>query len=679
MQGNLWLPIAVALPMFGAPLAYLLGRRQAKHALYLMAVVSAAVLALLSALLWHAAHGQALSFSAEHFCVMGLSFAADGFRALYAWIAAGMWAVTSVFSFSYFKNKGGVSRYTFFSLLTLSAVIGVFLSDQLLTTIVFFEIMGLSSYPWVAHEETPEALRAAQTYLWIAVIGGLCLLIGMLLLPQELITARYSAAEGILEGIEPSRLLLPAILMLVGFGAKAGAFPLHVWLPKAHPVAPAPASALLSGMLLKTGVFGMLLLSVKFLWEVPAWHALVFWIGVITMVSGAALALLSVEMKRILACSSMSQIGFILLGVGLYGLLGDQGGLAAQGIVGHMVNHSLFKLILFLCAGIASMYTHALNLNDIRGFGRGKPLLHFLFLSGMLGIAGVPLFSGYASKTLLHEALTEYIHMLPHGAWLYTGAEWLFILSGALTVAYMLKLYICLFWERGAQEQPKTPYLSKPSALLLTVCAAAVWGIGMFPSVFMDGIGRLSADFLQAEPETIRYFSAEALLGAAKTIGIGLAVYWLVMRRLLSEKIGDERVYLDRKPAWMDLEERVYRPLIHALVTGVSVCFWVFASLPEWVIAGGRRALLHVRAWRVPMPGGNRFTCAVGGLLNGVVLILNKTVRRRRPVDVDFCCILAAGNEEINHSMRKLKRSMSYSLLLFCVGLFLLLTYLVLW
>jgi formate hydrogenlyase subunit 3/multisubunit Na+/H+ antiporter MnhD subunit len=679
MQGNVWLPIAVALPLVGAPAAYLLGRGQVKRALVCMAAVSAATFALLSVILWQVLRGQTLTFTWEHFCVMGLSFAADGFRTLYAWIAALMGAVTSVFSLSYFQTKNHVPRYAFFTLLTLSAVIGVFLSDQLLTVIVFFEIMGLSSYPWVAHEETPEALRAAQTYLWIAIIGGLCLLLGLLLLPQQVLAVRFSSGESLADGIAPSRLLLPAALMLVGFGAKAGAVPLHVWLPKAHPVAPAPASALLSGLLLKTGVFGMLLLSAKFLREVAAWHTLIFWLGVVTMVSGAVLALLSVEMKRILACSSMSQIGFILLGVGLYGLLGDQSGVAAPGLAGHMVNHSLFKLILFLCAGVAAMHTHSLNLNDIRGFGRGKPLLHFIFLSGMLGIAGVPLGSGYLSKTLLHEGLTAYIRMLPGGAFLYTAAEWLFILSGALTVAYMLKLYVCLFWERGTGEKPATRYMSKGSAVLLTGCAAAVWGIGMFPSAVMDGIGRLSAEFLQTETVAVEFFAAGPLTAAVATFGLGALIYGLVVRCLLSERTADGRLYLDRKPAWMDLEDRAYRPLMKALTTGVTACFWALSSLPEWIVAGGRRALLHVRAWRVPMPGGNRFTNAVGGAMNGVAALLNKTVRRNRPVDVDFCCVLAAGNEEINQSMRKMKRSMSYSLLLFCVGLFALLFYLVLW
>ncbi len=678
MQGNYWLLLAVVLPAAGAFAAYSAGRRQARFALTCMLIAAAATLAVLTGLLWQAAHGQAPVFVWERFCVMGLALAADGFRAMYAWIAALMWLATTVFSFAYFEKKHSVPRYVFFTLITLSAVIGVFLSDQLLTTIVFFEVMSLASYPWVAHEETPEAMRAAQSYLWITVIGGLCLMLGMLLLPLPLLTARFSAGFSV-DGYTAEQLLLPAVLMLIGFGAKAGAFPLHVWLPRAHPVAPAPASALLSGMLLKTGVFGILLLSVKFLWRIPAWHMLIFWIGVVTMAGGAALALFSVEMKRILACSSMSQIGFILLGVGLYGLLGDQGGLAAQGAVLHMVNHSLFKLILFLCAGVAAMRSHALNLNDIRGYGRGKPMLHFIFLSGMIGITGVPLGSGFVSKSLLHEGLLEYIELLHGHAGLYTAAEWLFLLSGGLTVAYMLKLYICLFWERPAGQPEGKPYLTRPSAVMLCGFAAVPWALGLFPQAFLAGVGRLSESFIQAETETVQVFTAENLLGAAKSIGIGLLIYGLVVRGWMIEKTAGISRYIDRKPAWLDLEEQVYRPLLKGL-TGIAcaVC-WAIGSLPELLIKGLRRALLHMRAWHVPMPGSNRFTFAVGGFLNGIVSLLNKTVRRKRPVEVDFCCVMAASNEEINQSMRRLKRSMSYSLLLFCIGLFLMLGYLVLW
>ena len=165
---------------------------------------------------------------------------------------------------------------------------------------------------------------------------------------------------------------------LVGFGAKAGMFPLHIWLPKAHPVAPAPASALLSGILTKSGVFGVLILCRYLFWTELPWNTVVLALGVVTMVLGAVLALFSVDLKRTLACSSMSQIGFILVGTAMQGFLNGENALAAWGTVLHMLNHSLIKLVLFVAAGVVYLGTHSLNLNDIRGWGRNKPVLKVL-------------------------------------------------------------------------------------------------------------------------------------------------------------------------------------------------------------------------------------------------------------------------------------------------------------
>ena len=676
MPNNPWLMIALLLPLAGAVFAYISGRKQARYAVWGMLLSSAVVLVVLSVLLWQSLRGYDMVFAWSGFGAAGIALHTDGFRALYAWLAALMWSVAAVFSFSYFKEKQHVPRFAFFSLLTLSATVGVFLSDQLQTTVLCFEVMSLGSYPWVAHDETPEAMRAAQSYLWIAIIGGLCMLMGLLLLPETLLAMTYSSGVSA-AAYAPSRLMLPAVLMLAGFGAKAGAFPLHVWLPKAYPAAPAPATALLSAILSKTGIFGVLVLSVYVMREAAAWHALIFWTGIATMVLGGLLALVSVNIKRILAGSSMSQIGFILVGVGLFGLLQEHGGLAAQGLVAHMVNHTVFKMILFLCAGVAAMRSGKLRLNELRGFGRGKQVLHGVFLSGMLGIAGVPLWSGFASKSLLHESLTEYIHLLENGAWLYTAAEWLFILSGGLTLAYMLKMYICLFWERPEHASKAGSYMTKPTAIALGALSAFPLLMGVLPSVFIDGLGRIGAGFLQTEAEMPRYFSAENLTGAALSIGIGLAVYLVVVRGLLQRKTADGREDRNPVPVWLNLEDMVYRPALRALSALVAWISWAVAQLPDAVVAGLRDSLLRVRAWRVPMPGSNRFTLTAGELMNGAEAVLNKTVLKKHPASIDFTCALAAGNEELGRSMKRLKRSLSYSLLLFCIGLFALLTYLV--
>lgn len=215
-------------------------------------------------------------------------------------------------------------------------------------------------------------------------------------------------------------------------------FPLHIWLPKAHPVAPAPASALLSGILTKSGIFGIIVVSANIFRADPTWGAMLLMLGLITMLGGAVLAVFSVNLKRTLACSSMSQIGFILTGIAMSCLLGEENALAARGALLYMVNHSLFKLVLFMAAGVVYMNLHQLNLNDIRGFGRRKPLLHFAFLMARWAWRAVPLFSGYVSKTLIHEGIVEYVHLLSEmgksgEVMLYTLAEWVYLFSGGLT------------------------------------------------------------------------------------------------------------------------------------------------------------------------------------------------------------------------------------------------------
>jgi len=253
-------------------------------------------------------------------CGFGLNFTVDGFRSIYAVIAALMWLVTGLFSPEYFAHYRNRNRYYLFLLITLGATEAVFLSADLYTTFVFFEIMSLCSYVWVAQDEKQGSLRAGATYLAVAVIGGMVLLMGIFLLYHQTGTLMIAEISDAAVGVN----LWPAALcMFVGFAGKAGAYPIHIWLPKAHPVAPAPASALLSGILTKTGIFGILVISCKMLLHDARWGAFVLIIGVITMFLGALLALFSVNFKRTLACSSVSQIGFILVGVGMLVLLGE--------------------------------------------------------------------------------------------------------------------------------------------------------------------------------------------------------------------------------------------------------------------------------------------------------------------------------------------------------------------
>ena len=707
---NLLLPLLCFGPMLAALGCYIAGRKSVPLMNALVSLTGVAVFALCLGLNF----AGELGFDLRDFCGLGLHMKSGGFRAIYAGVAAFMWMMTGLFAPEYFAHYHNRARYSFFSLMTLGATLGVFLSDDLYTTFIFFEVMSFTSYTWVAHEETPGAMKAAGTYLAVAVIGGLTTLMGLLLIWQQLGTLSFDGIRAAIRAgsVDQTRLTVASWLVVVGFGAKAGLYPLHIWLPKAHPVAPAPASALLSGILTKSGVFGLIVVCSRLMAGNASFANALLVLAVITMFLGALLALLSVDIKRTLACSSMSQIGFITVGLSMMMLLGEEGSLAAYGAVMHMMNHSLIKLVLFMAAGVVYMNLHQLNLNDIRGFGRKKPLLHIAFLLGALSIGCIPpIGSGYNSKSLLHEAIFEYIaHLQAHGGpWgMYKLVEILFLISGGLTVAYMTKLYICLFWQkhptRQAEFDAKKGYMNAQSAFALLGSAAVLPLLGAMPGMLLSPVGARSAAFFgqEASHHAIAYFSAENLIGAAESIAIGAFVYLLIVRRVLMRKEADgSRAYRNLWPTRLDLEELIYRPLVMEILPGiagavtgfiaaipdgrlvrkvipqgVTAVTRFFSELPENIVLLFRHSVFRVRRALRPVPVGNRVTWICGHFVNACARLLNRTVLRRHPLRTDFEYVFSASWRELQDSVSNLTISISFGLLLLCIGLFLTCAYL---
>ncbi len=624
-----------------------------------------------------------MRFYLPELCGYGLSFELDGFRAVFVTVAVFAWLFALALSCDYMKHEAHRVRYYLFTVVTLAATVGVFLSADFFTAFIFFEIMSLTSYTWVAQTEKAEALRAADTYLAVAVIGGLVMLMGMFLLYHMFGTLDFEELGRRTAEIAPTPMYYAAgVCILTGFGAKAGVFPLHIWLPKAHPVAPAPASALLSGVLTKTGIFGVIALTVRLFTGDPAWGRLILILGACTMFVGAVLAVFALDLKRTLACSSVSQIGFIMTGIGMCGLLYGEHALAAHGAMLHMINHSLIKLVLFLSAGVIYMQTHRLDLNEIRGFGQKKPFLAGCFAVGSLSIGGIPLFSGYISKTLIHESILEY------GAvgWMKV-LEIVFIVSGGLTVAYMTKLFVTIFIEKNTDEALQRQYdgmkryLTPPSALSIGVPAVvlAVWGL--FPHRLMDRVAALGDEFyaLAETSGAVHYFSLENLKGAGYSIVIGVIVYVLVIRRLLMTGAkGRGRVLVDRLPKWMDLENLVYRPvLLRFLPCVCGIACRVCDSLVDTVVVFLRRTIYRDTPLPREYTEGNALTRALGKWMNRWRDLANHTWRRRNPIKTDYVHWLAVCSDQITQNNRVITRSISFGLLLFGVGFCLMLFYLI--
>lgn len=626
-----------------------------------------------------------------------LNFATDGFRVVYAALATLLWVMTLLFSKQYFAGKKHLVRYFAFYFATFLAVLGVFFAADLLTLFLFFEIMSFTSYVWVAQEETDAALKASKTYLAVAVIGGLSMLMGLFMLDHAFGTltiselrssaAAFLAGEGGNFGSRKSYLYIAATCMTVGFGAKAGVFPLHIWLPKAHPAAPAPASALLSGMLTKCGVFGMLLVNCHVLFADGAWGTVILVLGTVTMVLGALSAVFSVDLKRTLACSSVSQIGFITLGIGMISIMGGHG-IALQGTVYHMVNHTVLKLVLFMAAGVIYVNTHSLDLNEIRGYGRKHPFLGAAFAFGGLGLAGVPGFNGYISKTLLHESLVEHMHHLEQQGMsseigLFKAVEVLFLIAGGLTLAYMLKLFIAIFAEKGEKDVAGKSSMTILSGIAVLGSAVLIPLLGLTPDVIFAKIGHAAEEFfcpaevLSSETHAIHWLSFENLKGVLISVLIGVSVYVLVVRGLLMKKENGKRIYVNRIPAWVDLEDSLFKPV---LMQGMVFVFAFFCRLCDTLVDGIaallRGTIFAPRKRKMSIWVGTKATHMFGTAMDAVVAVLNKSLFRNHPIEKSFVSVFAVSELEARQTFSLIIGSVSFGLLLAAMGLAISLIYL---
>ena len=693
MEMNMILAFLVFYPMIGALVSYIIGRFHKTARDYFADFIVISEFAVTLYLFCTFDGSRILSFSIDSFAGLGIGFVLDGFRSVYTLTAALMWMMTTVFSKEYFKHYHNRNRYYLFMLLTLGATMGVFLSADLYTTFIFFEMMSFTSYVWVAHDERKASLRAAETYLSVAVIGGMVMLMGLFLLYHELGTLEIAALLKQAAACSDKTLLYVAGgCITLGFGAKAGVFPLHIWLPKAHPVAPAPASALLSGILTKSGIFGMIVVSCNLLYGDGDWGSVILLLGCITMFGGPLLALFSVDLKRTLACSSMSQIGFVTVGIGMQGLLGEENTMAAMGTLLHMVNHSLIKLVLFMAAGVVFMNVHMLNLNEIRGFGRKKSLLHFIFLMGALGIGGIPFWNGYISKTLLHESIVEYTQLLEEGvlmpAMFGTGAmkciEWIFLISGGMTVAYMVKLYVAVFIEKNSDADRQErfdgmkQYMNWQSKLALTVSAVLLPLMGCLPGIIMDFLAKRGIGFMNAEAlgETVHFFSVNNLKGALISVIIGAALYGLILRPFFMRKTETGRIYVNLWPSRLDLEDHFYRPLIVVLCAVCGFFARVCDSLVDGVVVLLRKTVYRDKALPFELSEGTVFTYQLGRLMNKIEEWIEKKFPNEKRRHHEFIHELAMIHLEIRENRMVITRSLSFGLILFCVGLILTTVYL---
>ncbi|MBR5382167.1 MAG: proton-conducting membrane transporter [Oscillospiraceae bacterium] len=357
----------------------------------------------------------------------------DGMGRFFILLMSAVWTVVAPFAFPYIRHEGHDRQFFGFYLLTLLSLMGLCVSRNAVTLYMFYELMTLLSVPLVLHNGTERARYAALKYLGYSVAGASLALFGLFLLYRHGGAGDFSAG-GILTmaGGKQSLLVLAWFLMTLGFGCKAGMIPMQAWLTTAHPVAPAPASAVLSGIITKAGVLGIIRVTFfTFGTEmlVGTWAQKVLMIlALLTVLTGSMLAYKEKHFKKRLAYSTVSQVSYALFGLLLLTPLGALGALL------QVFFHAVAKDVLFLSAGAMIYRTGRENAAEYLGIGREMPVTTWCFAIGALSLIGIPPTGGYFSKWYLATSAIEHYGVLG-----IVGAGVL-LLSALLTAGYLLPI-----------------------------------------------------------------------------------------------------------------------------------------------------------------------------------------------------------------------------------------------
>jgi multicomponent Na+:H+ antiporter subunit D len=422
-----------------------------------------------------------------------ITLKADTLSRFFGVLVSTMWLLVGIFSFEYMKHEQNEERFFMFYLLTLGSVLGVCFAGNIISLYLFYEIMTLVSMPMVLHSMTKQAVSAALKYLFYSIAGASLALIGFFIFfstgaPIDFVPG---GAASLLANSDSKLLYLTACLLcILGFGTKAGMFPMHAWLPTAHPVAPAPASAVLSGVITKAGVLAIIrvvyyLFGADFIRGTFVQYAWVI-LSLITIFMGSMLAFKENQMKKRFAFSTVSQVSYILFGLAV--LTGD----GMLGALLHVVYHSVIKNGLFMVAGAIIYMTHKTNVDELAGIGKQMPVVMWCFTILSVALVGIPPTGGFVSKWFLAGGAL----ISPLGSLSWIGPATLLI-SALLTAGYLLSISIRGFFPGADVDYgvliPKEPNLLMTAPLLVVAAASVLLGIfpGALTPLFTDVIGSL--------------------------------------------------------------------------------------------------------------------------------------------------------------------------------------------
>lgn len=425
--------------------------------------------------------------------VIGIQFAVDEFSALMTFVVLTLATLIIIYSLKDIEHEIAepqfISYYTLIFLLLFSMV-GMVFTNDLFNLYVFLEILSITSYGIISIKRSKDNLMATLKYLVIGTVGSASILIGIALLYMVTGYLNMSEINGVIGQvweIYPRNILLSLVFILTGLGIKSAIFPVHTWLPDAHSNAPTPSSALLSGLVVKIYIISI----AKILFRVIGVDIVkaigipefITYFAILSMIAGSIFAIGQKDIKRMLAYSSVAQIGYIFLGIGLATELG----LAAAFF--HIVSHALMKITLFLSAGAIIYKTGKRNIDDLKGIGYEMPLTMGVFTIAALGMIGVPGINGFISKWYLGMAVLDankplYVIVI--------------LISSILNAVYYLPIIMSAFLKESKTRKNIMLLDALPKTMLFTmlVIAGACIIMGLFPNIVMDIIKKAVPTFL---------------------------------------------------------------------------------------------------------------------------------------------------------------------------------------
>ncbi len=512
---------------------------------------------------------QPITIEIANLLELGVSFRIDMLAYIVLLLSSFIWFIVMVYSHTYMEREEHSTRFFFFLGITYSSVIGAVASGDLLTMFIFFEIMTFSSYMLVIHGQDDECYKTGYNYIIMGLIGGFLIFSAIMLIYINLGDLRFESAIVRLGELGSLRYWIMGLIVF-GFGIKAGMAPVHVWLPRAHPVAPSPASAILSGVMIKVGAFGIIRVASSYYFPTkemmaglndPVWltasniGAIIIWFGIITMVIGVLLALQQANIKKMLAYHSVSQMGYIIMGIGVALYLGYRGAMGYTGAIYHIINHSLFKSLLFMVAGVVYYHTKELDMYKLGGLWRKLPYTTLVFIIAALGISGIPLFNGYISKTILHHSIVE---AYEYGSPMFRYAEWFFILVSAGTVCSFVKMFYYVFLRKTENTYPNALFDFSSFDIALWALALVVLVVGLNPRFVLDkliipqlNVMAYDAGFIDHYISHMNVFKWSDLGMTALIIGLGFVIFFLGKKfNLFHIKI----------PKWLNIEYWFFLP-----------------------------------------------------------------------------------------------------------------------